>query len=75
MEDYKAQYSAEIDRFGNVEITDNDTGKSCYLQGDDSIDLRDTMEYMEDIEYPSGPFTCYEMHLDVILSDYSDILE
>ena len=75
MEDYKAKYSAEIDRFGNIEITDNDKLKSCYLQGDDSIDLRETMEHMEDTEYPSGPFTCYEMELDTILSDYSEILE
>lgn len=61
------KYSYSIDKMGNVRILDNKTGKSVYIQGDDSAEVIRTIEKLE----KSGDVS----KLDYYLSQYETVME
>jgi len=68
------KYQAKEDSWGNIRITRLSDNASAYLQGDDTNDLRDSLERLELTAYPSGPFQDYESHLDVVLDQYDTVM-
>lgn len=70
-----AAYRATEDRAGNITITRKYDGATAFLQGDDTLDLRESLERLEEIDYPSGPFSDIYQHRDVVLDQYDTVME
>lgn len=68
-------YTVLDDAQGCMVITRLEDGKSCFLQGDDTNELRESITHLESITYPCGPFKSFEQHLDVICDAYDDVMQ
>jgi hypothetical protein len=55
-----------------VRLSDNAT---VFLQGDEEGELERQLGALDHIEYPFGPFSDYESHLDVVLDQYDSVME
>ena len=67
-------YTVKDDRQGSMTITRKYDGASCFLQGDDTIELRESITTLETIVYPTGPFQTFEAHLDAVLDAYESVI-
>jgi hypothetical protein len=47
-------------------------GNSLFLQGDDATRFIADVEPLKETQYPYGPFSCYEEHLDYLIGQYSE---
>jgi len=61
------KFGAIVDRSGSITIVRKSDGATAFLQGDDTLDLHESLAKMDSIEYPIGPFQTYEQHLDAVL--------
>jgi hypothetical protein len=67
-------YTVSDNRWGNITITRKHDGANCFLQGDDSNDLRASIARLENEYYPVGPFVNFAQHLDAVLDAYESII-
>ena len=69
------KFGAIVDRCGFITIVRISDGANCFLQGDDTLDLQESLLKMDSIDYPTGPFQTYEQHLDAVLDQYETIMQ
>lgn len=63
MIDYK------INRMGDAELT-HDDGREVYLQGDDAADVHQLDAWLDETEFPYGPYETMQDAIDASLSPY-----
>lgn len=60
-----------INRMGDAELT-HDDGRTVYLQGDDAEQVRELDAWLDETEFPHGPYETMQDAIDTVLEPYFD---
>jgi hypothetical protein len=71
------RYDAHEDWMGNITLTDTETGKRLFMQGDDASQFASDWEAIATIWNTGGVtiFEDYAEHFDRMASEYDDVME
>lgn len=64
-----------FDSCGGCELSDDASGRTIYLQGEDADAIRDLDAWLEETDFPYGPYAYARDAIDAILDEYFACLE